>query len=194
MSALWYACTDNTTIGDDNLLGDIENVEVEYSFDNVTYNYSDLVTNETDQVAGVGHYAEFTSVVGESDQVSEEFVCDFEGREVLGKEMWGRMSVTFKDASRTVNIKIGQTRLTPSFIVDAVRQEFNIEANGINFHDSYTDSNTGKEISEYMVSGSDACDRTVNLKFKEVTNHHINELFMMGCANNAYIKVTAYHK
>lgn len=194
MSGLLYACTDEASTNEDEIYGNVERIDVEYEFDNVTYKYTDKITGEVDEIAGVGHYAEFTSVAGSSANVGKLFTCTFEGNEVLGKKIWGWLDVNFNKISNTLNVELDQTRSYNSIILGEVTEKFDFDANGIGLVNRYTDPDTGKEISEYRASGSNACDKTVNLQYEEVNSQYANKLFIKGCKNSAYIKVKAYHK
>lgn len=192
LSGLFYACTDDSM--NDDMNGEVERFDIEYSFDNVTYNYTDLVVQDNDdQISGVGHYAEFTSIAGSIVQSSNSIRCNFSGDVILGKEVSGYMKVDFNQ-SNSVNIDIDQERISGGLITQGTKENFRIIANGINLSNKYTDNETGKEVSEYMVSGGSACDRTTNLQYKELTTDYKNELFMRGCGSSAYIKVKVYYK
>ena len=191
LTGLMLSCTEDGEM-EQEIYGQIERVDVAYLFDNVTYNYTDKVLGTTDQISGVEHGAEFTSVAGANTQVGKLFTSSFQGIEVLGKELTGFMDINFDFSSDKLNIEIHQNRYFDSFAVGPVVEEFDFIASNIFLDNSYMDTDSDMLVKEYIASGDNACSKTTTLMYKEDNDQYTNELFMRGCNSRAYIKVNAY--
>ena len=194
LGAVFYSCTDDGMLDEDEIYSNVERVDVEYLFDNVTYTLTDKITGDVDQISGVEHNAEFTSIAGVSENIGKTFTCNFEGNEVLGKTLKGYLDVVFDNANNRLSIDVGQTREFTSFVVGNVFQDFEIIANSIGLDKTYDDPDTGKEVREYLTTGDNACNKTTLLKYKEVNDQYTDELFTYSCNSRAYIKVTVYYE
>jgi hypothetical protein len=192
-----FSCpTNNTTIEDpeEELVGDIERVEVEYFFDNVSFRLTHKDTQLVETISGVEHNAEITSISGVPEQAASHFISDFNGVEVLGKTLTGRMYITFKRRLKTVHIDVWQRRRFSSFLVGDVNQAFSIEASAIPLNRTYTDDFTGLEVEEYGLSGDAACRAGVVVDYEEENAQYKEKLMTLGCGSRAYIKVKVHFK
>ena len=192
LAGFFFSCSEDGEMNVDELYERITKVEVQYLFDNVTYTYVDSITQTTDQISGVEHGAEFTSVAGINTHIGKTFISDFEGVMVLGKEITGYLEINLDNQHSKLNIDINQTRKFNSLAVGPVTEKFVFVANNIFFDKSYMDTDSGMLVKEFLASGDNACSKTTTLIYKESNSQYTNELFMRGCNSRAYIKVKAY--
>gem|GEM_PF-3500655 len=193
---IFSACPGDNMIDpeDDFDTKNIDRIEVDYFFDDVTYVFRYYDSTPQEVVPHSELDAEITSIAGISTIVKQTHLTEF-GSTVLGKTLNGNMLVEFLNNSKSVNIRITQVRTFDSFIFGRVNQTFVIKMTAIPFYQHYVDDITDLEVDEYFLEKKQVCSpNLLECYFTEDNEIFYQESTTMACEDRAFVKVKVHFK